>query len=224
MRSPVQVQAALPLTVARPTVRQPLWVTSWITLHGENTGGVAATALNETGLVAPFNFVGGAYPGTGGTCGATLSSGSSCTLVVRYAPAASGVANGGINLGYYNGAATVAATRAVTGAGTLPAVITISELDPYSYGTRPTGSVTNHTFTIANAGGSTATALVGGASLRPLLGWCIPWYWRYLRCELGRGLNCTIVVSYAQWRSAAPTTTPSRSTGDGVNNRRPCAI
>ena len=36
----------------------------------DSSGNSAATAISEIGLAAPFAFLGGGYPGTGGTCGA----------------------------------------------------------------------------------------------------------------------------------------------------------
>ena len=50
-------------------------------------GGVPATSVGGSGLSAPFSFKGGSYPGTGGTCGTTIS--ANCTIVVTYAPTAS---------------------------------------------------------------------------------------------------------------------------------------
>ena len=55
-----------------------------------NTGAVDATTITGTGLAAPFQFAGGTYPGTAGTCGATISAGASCTIVVAYQPSALG--------------------------------------------------------------------------------------------------------------------------------------
>ena len=49
-----------------------------------NTGHAAATMLTPGMLPMQFLFRGGAYPGTGGTCGTTLAAGASCTIVVTY--------------------------------------------------------------------------------------------------------------------------------------------
>ena len=42
--------------------------------------------MNGSGLSAPFSYKGGTYPGTGGTCAATLAAAGTCTVVVTYAP------------------------------------------------------------------------------------------------------------------------------------------
>ncbi|HMN68446.1 MAG TPA: hypothetical protein PKC28_07890, partial [Bdellovibrionales bacterium] len=44
-----------------------------------NSGSLAATTVAGSGLAAPFTFKGGAYPGTGGTCGGSLNAGANCT-------------------------------------------------------------------------------------------------------------------------------------------------
>src|SRR5665213_1068713 len=45
-----------------------------------NSGGYQATGLSGGGLVAPFAFKGGSYPGTAGTCAASLNPAATCTV------------------------------------------------------------------------------------------------------------------------------------------------
>lgn len=48
-------------------------------------------SLSVAGLPTnDFGFVGGAYPGTGGTCGATLAPAQTCTIELAYTPTTSG--------------------------------------------------------------------------------------------------------------------------------------
>lgn len=68
-----------------------------------NTGDTAATSMTPRPMGSPFDFKGGAYPGTGGTCGTTLESGASCTLIVTFAPLQEGLSYGGLSLTYDNG-------------------------------------------------------------------------------------------------------------------------
>jgi hypothetical protein len=49
-----------------------------------NLGGATASSIAARALAAPFRYKDGAYPGTGGTCGATCSRGTSCRLVVAF--------------------------------------------------------------------------------------------------------------------------------------------
>ncbi|MCB0357953.1 MAG: choice-of-anchor D domain-containing protein, partial [Bdellovibrionales bacterium] len=69
-----------------------------------NTGSVSATAIADGGgLAAPFAFKGGSYPGTGGSCSASLANGGSCTIVVTYSPAGAGIHTDTIDINYNNG-------------------------------------------------------------------------------------------------------------------------
>ena len=57
--------------------------TKTLSLTVTNSGSSVATGISEVGLGGPFGLLGGGYPGTGGTCGVTIWSGSSCTIVVE---------------------------------------------------------------------------------------------------------------------------------------------
>jgi hypothetical protein len=84
-----------------------------------NTGDAEATGINAVALPAPFRFAGGSYPGNGGDCTDALSSGSSCSLVVEYAPDAFGPSTSDLSLDYTTpvGAGTTAVSLAGTGVG-----------------------------------------------------------------------------------------------------------
>lgn len=51
-----------------------------------NSGDATAENLSFTSLTAPFSYLGGTFPGTGGTCGISLKGHSSCTVIVAYEP------------------------------------------------------------------------------------------------------------------------------------------
>jgi hypothetical protein len=53
------------------------------TLTVKNDGTEPATAISALGLSSPINFLGGSYPGTGGTCATSLTGGQTCTVVVE---------------------------------------------------------------------------------------------------------------------------------------------
>src|SRR5690606_28128415 len=124
----------------------------------DNTGGVPATAISGAGLIAPFAFKDGAYPGTGGTCGATILPSTPCTIVVTYAPTTVAIHNDTIEIQYTDGATTQTSTRDVTGTGVNPALLSISDAPLYDYGTKAIGSETNKIFTITNNGGISASS------------------------------------------------------------------
>src|SRR5690606_611568 len=104
-------------------------------------------------------FKGSTYPGTGGTCGAIINSGASCTIVVSFEPAIAGAQSDTIEINYNNGVIVTSTTRDVEGTGAAPANLTISESDPYDFGTFATGASQTHTFTVNNTGGVTATSM-----------------------------------------------------------------
>ena len=84
-----------------------------------NTGALPASLTPAAGLNPPFAYKApGGYPGNGGTCGSTLAAGTSCQLVVVFAPQTAGTANSTINLGYDDTfASPQSASRAITGSG-----------------------------------------------------------------------------------------------------------
>src|SRR5690606_32426216 len=117
------------------------------------------------GLAAPFDFLGGGYPGTGGDCGGTLASGATCNIVVEFAPTGLGPFNDTINIAYNDGAAAQNATRDIQGTSEAPASLDIAGADPYDFGTQANGSTTAVVLTVTNSGAVSATSIADGAGL-----------------------------------------------------------
>ena len=183
-----------------------------------NTGGVPATALADAGgLAAPYTFLGGAYPGTGGTCAATLLNGANCTIVVEYAPTATGVQTDTIDLSYNDGAGAQNSTRDLTGTGAAPAVLSISDAPTYDYGTIAVGGTSNYTFTVSNTGGIPATLLTGGAFGADFrfLGGAYPGTGGTCTGTLANGANCTVVVEFVPSATGALADTLTINYNDG---------
>ena len=148
-----------------------------------NSGGVDATALAPGGVSGAFAFTGSGYPGAGGTCGATLAAGASCTMTVAFAPTTGGLKTATVTLGYGDGVATQSATRPLQGTGAAPATLTLSDTPTFAFGIAANGAVRQHTpFTVTNAGGVAATSLAGlvppSAPLSRTLGGIYPGYGR----------------------------------------------
>ena len=59
---------------------------------------IQATLNPEIG--SPFSFLGGSYPGTGGTCGQVLNPGESCTIVIEFAPIEEGTFSATLTITY----------------------------------------------------------------------------------------------------------------------------
>jgi hypothetical protein len=68
-----------------------------------NVGHADATAMDGAVIGTGFGFVGGSYPGDGGTCGASLGAGASCNVVVRFEPASFGPSMGQLLVDYDDG-------------------------------------------------------------------------------------------------------------------------
>lgn len=80
-----------------------------------NAGGGSASALTPAATTAPFQYLGGLYPGTSGTCGVTLNANASCTIAIEFAPTTDGNFNNNIKLNYNDGSLPQTASRNVFG-------------------------------------------------------------------------------------------------------------
>lgn len=176
-----------------------------------NSGSGTATAMTPPALTAPFSYVGGTYPGSGGDCGATLASGASCTLQIQYAPTSGSVHNDTIDLSYYNGSAVVNTTKDIQGTANAPANLTISMTDPYNYGTSAVGSISQFTFTVTNTGSLTATGILESGLAAPFSvsgGTCT--------ATLAPAANCTLVVDFSPAMTGAAADTIQVDYFDGA--------
>lgn len=185
-----------------------------------NSGSVAATGMSDAlGLAAPFSFAGGSYPGTAGTCGATLAAGGNCTIIVEYSPVGLGVLSDNIDLSYYDGASLQNVTRGVQGTGAAPASLTISEADPYDFGVQSIFTSNVHVFIINNSGGVAATGMVGAGLAAPFNynGGSYPGSGGNCGTVLSAGGNCTIEVEYYPTIPSVDNDAIEISYNDGVN-------
>ena len=101
-----------------------------------NSGNVPATGLAITSLTAPFSFPGG-YPGTAiaTACTTTLPALDNCDIVVEYLPTTTGLHLGNIDLNYNDGVTSQVEVQTLRGTGLSKALLTISEVDAYDFGT-----------------------------------------------------------------------------------------
>src|SRR5207249_1360667 len=85
-----------------------------------NSGGGTAASLTAPAPGVGFGYKGGTYPGSGGSCGATLAPGASCSIVVTFSPVAVGAASGKVLLNYTDTPVTGSfqASRSIQGVGT----------------------------------------------------------------------------------------------------------
>ena len=186
-----------------------------------NTGGATATAIVPTALALPFSFKGGAYPGTGGTCGAALLGSATCAVVITFAPTAAGLATSALQLAYVDGAQNQSVSRSIQGTGLAPAVLTLSDGPTFDYGTLVEGTSANHTFTLSDTGGANATALSATALSPPFSfpGGAYPGTGGTCGASLAAGATCTIVVGFAPTSPGLVTGALGLAYFDGVANQ-----
>lgn len=158
-----------------------------------------ASSISEIGLAAPFSFTGGSFPGTGGSCTPSLATGSTCTISITYTPATYATINDTLDIQYNNGVALTNSTATISGTGVTPALLTISEADPYDFGSVANGGSWTHTFTISNSGGYVATALSEVSLTAPFgfLGGSYPGTGGDCGTTLAAAANCYIVVEFS---------------------------
>jgi alpha-tubulin suppressor-like RCC1 family protein len=186
-----------------------------------NSGGQSATSMSVSGLSAPFNFKGGAYPGTGGDCGASLATSTTCTIVVTYLPTTPGLASNTLDLSYDDGtASTIHLTHAIRGTGGTLASLSISDGPTYDFGARTVSTTTEYTFTVTNGGGSSATSMASAALVSPFSykGGTYPGTGGSCNTTLGAGATCTIVVTFVPGATGGFADTITLSYNDGVSS------
>lgn len=121
-----------------------------------------ATSITTNILSSPYSFKGGAYPGTGGTCGSTLPASGTCSLVVVFAPVSVGTSSTTLSFIYDDGRTSNAQSSLIlSGEGIAQAILSISETNPYDFGTTNLNGVISKFFTITNSGGVASRSLSG---------------------------------------------------------------
>lgn len=99
------------ITVMSPVIVDSTLVNSTrdFMLTVTNTGEITASSIAVSSApTAPFNWTGGTFPGTDGSCSNTLPGGASCKLQMRFSPTSVGTGqySGSLSLSYNNGSST----------------------------------------------------------------------------------------------------------------------
>lgn len=182
-----------------------------------HSGPIAATSMSVASLTPPYSFKGGTYPGTGGTCADTLSSGS-CTMVIDFAPTNTGVKNQSLSLSYFNGNVTRTTTASLTGESLAQAIISISELNPYTFGTTNLSGSIDKAFTLSNSGSVSGTSLAGSFDMSQFSfkGGAFPGTGGNCTSTLTSGSNCSIVLTFKPTQVVTYTGIFTLSYNDGL--------
>jgi hypothetical protein len=187
-----------------------------------NSGGVNATAVADgLGLAAPYDWKNGTYPGTGGTCGTTITTSTPCTVVVTFSPTIAGTQNDTIVINYNNGVGVVNTQRQVEGVGADAANLTISDGPTFNWNIVTVGFSAQYTFTITNTGDISATSVGGtglgapysffGGSGYPGGGTCLT--------SIAPGASCTVIVEFTPTGSGTANDTMQITYNDGVTSQ-----
>jgi hypothetical protein len=167
------------------------------TITVNHSGSLAASAMSPVALTAPFHFKDGTYPGTGGTCGTSLASGS-CTMVVDFKPTVVGVFSQTLALNYNNGTSTKQITHTLSGTAVAQAILSLSESSPLSFPGTAAGGTADKTITLLNGGGTTATGI--GATFEnsafSFKGGNFPGTGGTCTSQVNPGSSCTIVIQF----------------------------
>ena len=195
-----------------------------------NTGGASFTGIGVV-VTAPFSRA-------GGTCGATLTAGNTCTINVTFTPTVAGADTGTVTI---SGNVTVTGSPvALTGTGVAPTFTATVSPSPLAFGNWATGTTSNSlTLTVTNTGNSAlagGTFTFGGGTPQPFSrpagtagGTC--------GATLAVGATCTYNVRFAPttagavsrtltvaYTGATVTPTPVTLTGTGVATRATVSI
>ena len=114
--------------------------TSDKTLTISNAGGVSAIGMSGSGLTGMFAFKGGTYPGSGGTCAASLAPTLTCTVVITYAPTTVASHSATVTMNYNDGVNLQISTRALAGTAVADGLLTISDGATFDFSTVAIGA------------------------------------------------------------------------------------
>jgi alpha-tubulin suppressor-like RCC1 family protein len=165
-----------------------------------NSGGQPVTQLSVGGLIAPFSFNGGSYPGTGGNCGSSLAAGATCTVSLRFLPSSTGLHSSSLRADYDDGTgSTLSVSRDIQGIGANVAVLSLSDAPAFDFGVQTTGTTTFRTLTLTNTGGSPATGISSpapGLPFRYRTNTSYPGNGGNCGNSLGVGASCTLALEF----------------------------
>jgi hypothetical protein len=198
------------------------------TFYVTNVGGGDASQLQGSALATGpvLSYAGGgAAPGQGGSCGATLAAGASCTIVATFSPTNTMMTNSSVVLSYNDGSAVQMATRPLTGTGTNAALLEVDDFPglrlgfAVDFGTLGLGNSTDRQVFLVNNGGATATQISGtfgggqgftfkGGNYPGAQGTCGP--------TLASGSSCMVTLSFSPTGPGVANDTFTVSYGDGT--------
>jgi hypothetical protein len=139
-------------------------------------------------------------------------------MVIDFATTNTGVKNQTVSLSYYNGNVTRTTTATLTGESLAQAIISISETNPYTFGTTNLSGSIDKAFTLSNSGSVSGTSLSGTFDMSQFSfkGGSFPGTGGNCTSTLTSGSNCTIVLTFRPTQVVTYTGTFTLSYNDGL--------
>jgi len=170
-----------------------------------NTGGAPANVMTAPAIGTGFGYVGGNYPGQGGSCSGSLAPGAACIVNVEFRPTAPGPVSGNVRINYQDSmGAALSATRVVRGVGATVGLIAIEEKVDNGggllsdFGAVGLGSSGERVLIVHNIGGGSVSAMSFAAPGAPFAyaGGTFPGTNGDCNLSLTAGATCTIDVVF----------------------------
>ncbi|MCJ8277838.1 MAG: choice-of-anchor D domain-containing protein [Bdellovibrionales bacterium] len=180
---------------------------SEITYTVTNAGELDATGVTFSGVAAPFTI-------DSNTCGATVSAGTNCQVVVRFSPPAQTTYNTALTVNYNDGVSPQTIIKNFDGEGRVAGFLAINEGYDFDFGLINNTFFIDQNLTVRNTGGGTAST-VGFTGL------AAPFSVQNNFCPatLAPAAVCTIVVRFTPTATGSFSDTGSLNFFDGFNNQ-----
>jgi hypothetical protein len=91
------------------------------------------SSISVSSLTAPYTFLGGTYPGTGGDCSTTLATSATCSIVIEFAPVAAVTNNDTVIITYIANGSSKTSSITLTGLGTTYDAPVAAAITPASF-------------------------------------------------------------------------------------------
>lgn len=192
-----------------------------LTITLRNTGGAPATSISSANPNSIFVFKGNTYPGTGGTCGASLAAATNCTLVMSFRPTAAGTFSATLNLNYNNGSGATSVAVTLSGSSITAPTLTLGST-ALAFPITTIGSTSDITLVInKNASTGPATHLRFQALAAPFsfAGGAFPGVGGDCSSTLTAAGPCTVALRFAPTTSMNTTSNLQFVYFDGVVDR-----
>ncbi len=182
---------------------QSVYSKSYRVLAVKNIGVLPATGIAHLPPQAPFGFRGGAFPGTGGTCGTTLLPGASCLIVTSFEPVRIDHEWSPLKLNYFDGYSPRSLATELTGTGAAYPTLLFADEGAVDFGAKLIGTTSQRTLVVKYAGihpasGISASALNGSFAFK---GGSYPGQGGTCGTEIAA--DCTLVVEFSPASSGA---------------------